>query len=66
MAKDRSKGSPKRDKTVLVSFKLGQDLYDELSEYAETQTDESGLKLSPSLAARRLMLEGLKRLQSKK
>lgn len=66
MAKEKSKSSTKGEQTVLVSFKLSQGLHEKLSAYAETQTDESGLKLSPSLAARRLMLDALKRIHSKK
>ncbi len=62
----KSKVSTKNEEMVLVSFKLGQDLYKQLSAYAETQVDESGKQLSPSLGARRLMLEGLKRTYPKK
>lgn len=62
----KAKGLQRKEKTVLVSFKLSSDLYDQLSSYAGTQTDESGLQLSPSLAARRLMLDALKRLPTKK
>jgi hypothetical protein len=65
MAKEKNK-STKGEQTMLVSFKLSHDLHEKLSAYADKQTDESGLKLSPSLAARRLMLEGLKRLDPKK
>ncbi len=65
MAKEK-KNTAKSEQTVLVSFKLSQDLHEKLGVYADTQTDESGLKLSPSLAARRLMLEGLKRIHPKK
>lgn len=65
MARDK-KNSVKSEQTVLVSFKLSHDLHEKLRAYADNQTDESGLKLSPSLAARRLMLEGLKRLHPKK
>jgi hypothetical protein len=60
------KNSNKGEQTILVSFKLSYDLHEKLSAYADTQTDESGLKLSPSLAARRLMLEGLKHIRLKK
>jgi hypothetical protein len=60
------KNSNKSEQTTLVSFKVSYDLYEKLSAYADTQTDESGLKLSPSLAARRLMLEGLKHIRPKK
>lgn len=65
MAKNK-KNSTKGDNTALISFKLSHDLHEKLTVYADKQTDESGLKLSPSLAARRLMLEGLKRLDPKK
>lgn len=66
MAKEKNKGRITRDKTVLVSFKLSHELYEQLSLYAKGQTDESGLQLSPSLAARRLMLDALKRIHLKK
>jgi len=66
MAKNKSKGSTKPEKMELVSFKLSASLYEQLRDYARTQTDESGAELSPSLAARRLMLESLKRSSLKK
>lgn len=45
----------------LIVFKLHIDLFKQLEAYAKTQVDEAGKTLSPALAARRLMLEGLKR-----
>lgn len=60
----KSKGE--KDKLPLVSFKLAKELYKQLEEYSKTQTDEAGIQLSPSQAARRLMLEALKRSQQKK
>ena len=65
MAKVKSKGSKQSGAMELVSFKLSANLYEQLRKYAKTQTDESGAELSPSLAARRLMLESLKRQSSK-
>ena len=62
MAKDKSK----KDELELVSYKLSKKFHRQLKDYAETQTDEAGIDLSPSQAARRLMLEALKRIQQKK
>ena len=55
-----------KDSLALVSFKLGVDYFEELKTYAKTQKDEAGIPLSPSQAARRLMLEALRRVQQKK
>lgn len=67
MAKVKDRKEPvNSDNTVLISFKVSNELHKLLSDYAETQHDEAGLKLSPSLAARRLMLEALKKNQTKK
>lgn len=66
MAKVKTKSAANSEKSELVSFKLSRELYEKLGEYAETQVDEAGLKLSPSQAARRLMLDALKRLPQKK
>lgn len=60
-----SKRRPIKGKLELVSFKLSQEIFRELETYSETQVDEAGILLSPSQAARRLMLEALKR-QTKK
>jgi hypothetical protein len=51
----------KKPSTQLISYKISPELCKKLQKYADTQTDEAGLELSPSLAARRLMLESLKR-----
>lgn len=56
----------KDDLLVLVSFKVSKALYEQLMEYAKSQKDDAGVQLSPSLAARRLMYEGLKKAQQKK
>ncbi len=58
------KGKEKADQ--LVSFKITKALLAELEAYAATQQDEAGLTLTPSLAARRLMKEGLDRIQQQK
>ena len=55
-----------KEKLELVSFKLGKEYFELLKEYAKGQKDEAGVTLSPSQAARRLMLDGLKQLRSKK
>jgi hypothetical protein len=49
------------DRTTVISYKLANEPYEELLRYAKSQTDEMGNELSPSQAARRLMLEALKR-----
>lgn len=51
-----------KDDMELVSFKLSRDLYKQLKEAAEGQTDEAGGNLSPSQMARRLMLQALKKI----
>jgi hypothetical protein len=56
----------KADNTILISFKISHELLKKLEAYAQTQVDEAGLPLSASLAARRLMLEGLKKLDKEK
>ena len=66
MAKGSEKTGSKKSDLELISFRLSKELFKTLEEYAETQTDEAGVMLSPSIAARRLMLEGLKRFQQKK
>jgi hypothetical protein len=65
MAKEKGRKTPATDEMILVSFKLAKDLHKELEAYADTQAEESGKKLSPSLAARRLMLESLERRKKK-
>jgi len=55
------KNHEKKPNTQLISYKISPELYKKLQKYADTQKDEAGLTLSPSLAARRLMLEALKR-----
>ena len=62
----KKKTAPATDEMELVSFRLGKDLFKDLKVYAANETDESGKALSPSLAARRLMLDALKRHQQKK
>lgn len=58
------KGKEKADQ--LISFKVTKAVLAELQAYAATQQDDSGLVLTPSLAARRLMKEGLVRIQTQK
>lgn len=65
MAKATVKSTTK-DKNELVSFKLDKKLYAELAVYAKAQIAETGVEMSESQAARKLMLEGLKRFQSKR
>lgn len=48
---------------VLVSFKVSKERLEELKEYAKTQEDDAGNKLTVGTAARRLVHEGLKRLK---
>jgi hypothetical protein len=57
----KKKTTSQADSARLVSFKLAKEPYDELEKYAANQNDEMGNALSPSQAARRLMLEALKR-----
>lgn len=64
MAKATSNSSTK-DKNELVSFKLDKKLYAELAVYAKAQIAETGVEISESQAARKLMLEALKRFLSK-
>lgn len=47
------------NKTELISFKVSTEIFEEVKTYAKSQTDEAGLPLSVSLAARRLMLRAL-------
>jgi phage gp29-like protein len=65
MVKATLSGSTK-DKNELVSFKLDKKLYADLAVYAKAQIAETGVEMSESQAARKLMLEALKRFQSKK
>ena len=48
---------------VVVSLKLSKESAKLLEQYAETQRDDGGPKLSVGQAARRLVDEGLKRLK---
>ena len=57
MAKEKS---TVKTKAKLVSFKLPEDKYKQLEAYAETARDNVGFRLSPSMAARMLMLDALK------
>lgn len=57
MAKSQGK---KQTDAVLISFKIGKELYDELEQYAKTQRDEAGFAMSASQTARRLVIEALK------
>jgi hypothetical protein len=61
MRKTHKTSREDKAKTVLISFKVSQEIYNQLELYSNTQTDEAGLTLSPSLGARRLMLEGLRK-----
>ncbi|MGE4233193.1 MAG: hypothetical protein AB7F43_07685 [Bacteriovoracia bacterium] len=63
MANAPDEKAKKKDPLVLVSFKISKDIYKELERYALTQADDAGVCLSASLAARRLMIRGLKRIQ---
>jgi hypothetical protein len=63
MILNMTKNKGDADNTKLVSFKISHDLFKELERYAASQKDEAGLLLSPSLAARRLMLDALKKLK---
>lgn len=58
MAKRKEKGELK-----VVSFKLRPEDFAELKKYGAKFRTEMGDELSPSQAARRLMLEALKRLK---
>ena len=49
----------------VVSFKLANDIYKRLENYASTQKDEAGRPLSPAQAARRLMTIGLEQTKKK-
>ena len=60
---DMSKAKSKNN-LVLVSFKLSAEFFEQLKEYSKDQKDEAGIPLSPSQAARRLMLDALKRKKS--
>lgn len=57
----KSRDSRAKDGMMMVSFKLSSELHAKLLRYAKSQTDESGKGLSPGQAARRLMLDGLKK-----
>jgi hypothetical protein len=60
-SKDSDKGLP------LVSYRVSEDTFEHLKKYAQTQRDDiTGKELSPSQAARRILLDALKRLQQKK
>ena len=47
--------------TRLVSFKVSHEIYKQLEKYGADELDEAGLQLSPSLVARRLMLQALRK-----
>lgn len=58
----KSSGSKRaKEEMVIVSFKLSPDLYGKLTKYAKSQKDDAGKELSAGQAARRLMLDGLKK-----
>ncbi len=50
----------------LIAFKLHKQKHSELEEFAKALTVEKGIPQSPSMAARELMLEGLKRWKQKR
>lgn len=51
------------DETVVISFKLGHDLYKQLEKATAGQVDsESGIQLTPHQMARRLMLLALRKV----
>lgn len=53
----------KDEKRDLISFKVAEEIYREIEQYAKNQKDEAGYPLSVSQAARRLMLEALRKLK---
>ncbi len=51
----------------MVSFRIAIKYYEQLDAYAKTQhDDESGTPLTPSLAARRLLIAAIEHLPKKK
>ena len=62
MNSKRGKAKLEKNRTV-ISFKVSPQLFDEIESYARTQSDEQGNTLTTSQAARRLMLEAMKRLK---
>ena len=59
------KSAPKKEKLILVNFKITEDLFRDLSEYSKSQRDEVGQLLTPPTAARRLMVLGLEAWKKK-
>jgi hypothetical protein len=47
-------------RTDIISFRVSKEIYKKIKEFGEDELDEAGLPLNPSIAARRLMLEGLR------
>ena len=56
-------GAKKPNTSKLVSFKISEELYAKLESYASGQKDEPGFALSPSQAARRMVINALDRLK---
>lgn len=53
----------KKEITKVISFKVSNSIYAKLLKYGESQVDDTGVHLSPSMAARRLMLDSLKKIK---
>ena len=68
MAKSKDSDKELPDNALpLVSYRVSEDTFEHLKTYAQTQKDDiTGKELSPSQAARRLLLDALKRLKQKK
>lgn len=55
------------DGTVVISFRVTQDIYRDLLQVATEEQDDAGRQLNPAAAARRLMRQALEgRLRPKK
>lgn len=54
----KEKREPKAD--MVISFRIGRDLYERLEALGKSEQDDAGLSLNASLMARRLMNEALK------
>lgn len=65
MAGNKKNRSDVKGNTRLISFKVSHDVYRRLEEHAKTQTDDAGITLNPSTAARRLMNKALDALSKK-
>lgn len=62
MMKKRRSSNPKGD-SVVISFRVTQDICTKLRQYAEGKKTDSGKMLNESAAARRLMMAELERLE---